>query len=566
MKIIRSGSTLIPLNDTDYGWCPSDESCYIVPGTRNSPNKCGIMNPSVKIVFFRGQVPAAVQPWHGHAFSHLFRLSETSSNRERRSFYDTFDWHAYEKKIAVFKKKHTLHTISLDSGLETAYVELPGSPASFFVRDIPAGQVREQLSACSGIRAFSKIASFDVVQKTSRIVDDNAKTIGFFLEEEYSPAGKNIEKPFLSLFSIQPLKGYQDEAEEFSEILASHGSFGDPFDFRELFRLLMNAAGRKIQGYSSKISLHLNPETSAHESARKVLHSALSTMKANEEGLKNNIDPEFLHDYRVAVRRTRSLLKQLNGVFSPEDTGYFLAGFSEIGKRSNNLRDCDVYLLRRDEFFNSLPDFLQQPLDRFFTDLEASRKRYHRQLCRYLESDECRTFFSDWGRFLANPALPGQDTAPGASLPTIEIANAGIRKAWKKVVRRGRIACREATDDELHELRICCKKLRYLLEFFASVYPVETVTPVIRQLKELQENLGTFVDYAVQIRFLRERLVTIVHGPESHLFAASTGGLITTLNRQKEETRALFHKAFRAFDDHETRRRFSELLENEALK
>ena len=74
-----------------------------------------------------------------------------------------------------------------------------------------------------------------------------------------------------------------------------------------------------------------------------------------------------------------------------------------------------------------------------------------------------------------------------------------IRKALKM---GGRI------DDDtpaarLHELRIQCKKLRYLLDFYSSLYDREAVARIIRALKKLQDNLGDFNDLEVQQKDLQ---------------------------------------------------------------
>jgi CHAD domain-containing protein len=47
-------------------------------------------------------------------------------------------------------------------------------------------------------------------------------------------------------------------------------------------------------------------------------------------------------------------------------------------------------------------------------------------------------------------------------------------------------------------LRIDAKKLRYLLEFFSELYPVETVRSLVKDLKRLQDILGGFNDMVVQ--------------------------------------------------------------------
>ena len=49
----------------------------------------------------------------------------------------------------------------------------------------------------------------------------------------------------------------------------------------------------------------------------------LDIMVANEPGMRADLDTEFLHDYRVSLRRTRSLLGQIKNVF-PADCGHTL--------------------------------------------------------------------------------------------------------------------------------------------------------------------------------------------------------------------------------------------------
>ena len=58
--------------------------------------------------------------------------------------------------------------------------------------------------------------------------------------------------------------------------------------------------------------------------------------------------------------------------------------------------------------------------------------------------------------------------------------------------------------EDLHELRKVGKELRYLLEFFASLYPPEVGKPFVKTLKGLQDQLGRFQDHEVQANKLRE--------------------------------------------------------------
>ncbi|MGB7511802.1 MAG: CHAD domain-containing protein [Pelodictyon phaeoclathratiforme] len=482
------------------------------------------------------------------------------SRKEVREFYDTFEWQAFNEGIAVVKKRRTLLLADLNTGKETSSLPFAGSPSSFFSDTLPSSHLKAKLTALTNIRAFIKLCSIDAISTSYRILDDNQKTIATLTSEVLSLASKEKQEPFAHIFSLFPLKGFGDEMELLEKSLSSNHHEVRELCFRELFVLNMHAAGRNIQDYSSKIQLDLDSDAPVHNSVRQLLQSTFSVMCANEEGIKRQIDSEFLHDYRVAIRRTRSILKQLKGVFDPEETTYYLNFFRELGKQTSALRDQDVYLLRQATYFDYLPPFLQPSLRPFFTDIALSRKKLHKTLCRYLASSEYRSFLGEWDAFAHRQSTPDPERSPNASLSTGDVALHTIKKAWKKVIRHGRQISRETTDAELHALRIDCKKLRYLLEFFSSIFPHKSVAPVIGQLKELQDNLGDFVDYAVQLHFLRERLSALSPGKEELLLAASTGALIATLFQKQEEVRSKFHKTFASFDHEKTSELFDDLL------
>ncbi len=58
---------------------------------------------------------------------------------------------------------------------------------------------------------------------------------------------------------------------------------------------------------------------------------------------------------------------------------------------------------------------------------------------------------------------------------------------------------------ELHDMRIACKRLRYLLEIFSVAF-TEDLDPIIDQVKELQDILGDIHDCDVQVPLLQRHL------------------------------------------------------------
>ncbi len=71
----------------------------------------------------------------------------------------------------------------------------------------------------------------------------------------------------------------------------------------------------------------------------------LAAMRWNEAGLRADLDSEFLHDWRVAVRRTRCLLGQLKQVFPAGETRRLRSELGWLARLTGPLRDLDVFLL-----------------------------------------------------------------------------------------------------------------------------------------------------------------------------------------------------------------------------
>ena len=84
-----------------------------------------------------------------------------------------------------------------------------------------------------------------------------------------------------------------------------------------------------------------------------------------------------------------------------------------------------------------------------------------------------------------------------------ELASHRITRVYRKMVKMGRAIDDDSPAEDLHELRKVGKELRYLLEFFSSLYPADVVKPFIKTLKGLQDQLGRFQDREVQANALR---------------------------------------------------------------
>jgi CHAD domain-containing protein len=126
-----------------------------------------------------------------------------------------------------------------------------------------------------------------------------------------------------------------------------------------------------------------------------------------------------------------------------------------------------------------------------------------------------------------------------------------IWRLYQRAVSEGRAIGPDTPAEALHELRKSCKKLRYLMEFFQSLFPARRIRSPIGALKTLQENLGNFQDYAVQIATLKRfghQMAAEGNAPPDTLLAM--GMLIEELERRQQAARAEFTDRFGKFDSH----------------
>ena len=153
----------------------------------------------------------------------------------------------------------------------------------------------------------------------------------------------------------------------------------------------------------------------------------------------------------------------------------------------------------------------------------------------------------DWETFLKKP-LPDSATARNAERAVIDLAGQRIYKNYKRVVKTGNKILANTEDEMLHFLRIECKKLRYLMEFFASLFPHKKIDALIGQLKNLQDNLGDFNDLCVQQEYL---LNIVTELPASQQQVKKTlvaiGSLIETLEEEKGAVKDAFARTFTDF-------------------
>jgi CHAD domain-containing protein len=488
--------------------------------------------------------------------SALRPLGEEPPRVLRRTLLDTFDWR-------VWQAGALLEAIADEGGLRLRWRWLErdapaleqDAPAEGigFARDLPPGPVRDEAAAAAGIRRLLPVLELNTEVRTLCLRNDDDKTVVRLRHQAARVRGASgaPEVALAPRLTLLPLKGYEDELAEVRALLED--GLGLAPAEAPLMVEALERSGRRPGDYSSKLDYRLDPGERADAAARRILLGLLDTLEANVPGTRANLDPEFLHDLRVATRRTRSALGQIKGVFPPAVVEDFKARFAWLQQVTGPLRDLDVYLLGFEGYRAALPAPLRPHLDPLRAYLRAHYDEAQAALARELESDTFDRLLRDWGGFLTSP-LPLDPEAPSAMRPAKALADERIWRMVRRVRREGRAITLESPAAEMHELRKSCKKLRYLMEFFQSLYPPGAVAGAIKLMKRLLDNLGDFQDLAVQADHLsaiardmdRESRVD----PDTLL---AMGALVGDLYRRQQAARADFAALFAQFDGDDNR-------------
>lgn len=485
--------------------------------------------------------------------SKVFEIEKITSEAGKDTYFDTFDGRLYKHGLYLTKRGNS-YTLSRSLSLEPlTSMDARLKKDFLFWHDFPTGQLQNELKKLIDIRALISLVTMNCKNQVFGILNKDEKLVARLIFQEVKPV--NAAKAS-SLFYLTPVKGYNKEYKGVKKILLDAGATPDNKD------LLQNLLPATSVSYTGKLKITLSPYMTTQRAFVAILRNLISTIRQNEQGIIKDVDTEFLHDFRVAVRRARSLFSQVKSVFPQEVTDRAKWDFATLGKMTNKLRDLDVYLLKRARYMDMLPKDLRPGIESVFRRLEIERKEEQKKLSRYLASASYKKTIIFWDDFLENRNSE-EIISSNSAVPVIETAKRSIFKKYRKVVKLGRLINDQTPDLDIHSLRIECKKLRYLLEFFSSLFTGKEITLMINHLKKLQNNLGDFNDLYVQQENLRKFLETDGH-KNKNLETMAVGGLIASLYKKQQKVRNQFSEKFKKFGGKENIEVYNKLFFQEA--
>jgi CHAD domain-containing protein len=489
-----------------------------------------------------------------------YALLEDDALVETLCYLDTFDWRLYDKGL-LCRRQGRSYVLTDFSGEYLLQADGPTSDQPLF-RDFE-GAMNEKLAEVIGVRALLPLVEIVRRRQSFQIVNhDQKRVLSGLLEQDHLMQEGGSPIPLGGSLRVEGVRGYSKIMAKVTAILQRQG-FEAGYSAERGLRSALAAMGRKPLDYCSQFSIRLDPTETIVQAAQKIFLQLLAGMERNIPGMIEDIDSEFLHDFRVALRRTRSLLGSLKKTVSGAEVESLQQELQKIGLVTGPVRDLDVYLLEESGYHAMLPEGLQEGLAVFFKGLRRQRVKEFRRLQKALQAKTFHQFLLRWRRYvedLETSLLPSDLTTGHETCKKVAVK--AIRKRLRAILKDGALIGPQSPDADLHSVRIQAKKLRYLLEFYRSLFPEPAMDSLVKSLKKLQDNLGSFNDLSVQQQMLARYQNGLADGEpkKAVLVAAALGGLITHLHEEQVNVRQKFDLAFAQFTTAENRKLFHSLV------
>ncbi len=480
-----------------------------------------------------------------------YRLTFGPARLVERCYLDTHDWRLWAAGATLTSETANGETslIWRPPNASTVTADLATPPR--FAADLPRGTLQREVQPLIGERALLPLAAVSVRQRAGAIRDGSGKIVarvwwerGHCLNLHRQPVGS----PFTNM-RLEGVRGYEGAWRALMAACQEAPFLQTPADGE--LQLAARARGRTPGDYSSRLDIQLVPELPAAEATRLILRRLLDTASANLAGTVEDLDPEFLHDLRVAVRRARSALGQLAGSYDATRYARLRDELRWLGGITGACRDLDVFLADLRSYQAELGSQIGGQLAPLVDEVARQRAEQHAALRTELTSPRLHRVLALWRRLTEPPRRVAR--TPEAQRPAAELGAERVQRAYRRMRRHARHLPVPAPPEGLHRLRIDAKKLRYLLEFFASLWGRRGVA-LIRHLKDLQDALGVFNDVAVQQRRLAETLQALLtRGEVAASTALAAGRLAALLEERQAAQRAAIAERLEVFFGREVR-------------
>lgn len=262
-------------------------------------------------------------------------------------------------------------------------------------------------------------------------------------------------------------------------------------------------------------------ETSGNNPAKDVpaaLRHQLTVIKQLEPGVILGLDNEFLHHYRIAIRRSRAIAESIQEVTRDNLLSRAIKQLKRHAKATGRLRDLHVLL----EDVPRLCQGNEELRTTLHTYFENEAEEEHARLLNKLNGKHYHDSMNDWQHLIDSRKFHKL-----AGKLTPKDIRKVVEQRIKQFNRRTAELMVTSPDEDIHRLRKLLKRIRYLMELDKAGWKGSLET-----LKGRQKLYGGFQDLRVQIELMEQ-----FRNNAPKALPAAISGLEDVLKQQKADVR-----------------------------
>lgn len=416
------------------------------------------------------------------------RLRPPKRIRLHDRFFDTPDWKFYRAltylrirtkgKTAEATIK-TFGTIDPGPRVRTELTE----PLSGELHELP-GQVGECIRALAGESPLREIFSHSTTRQVIRASDGETEIAEIAIDHTvFEKTGNELKR-----IEIESLCDNSEKLDQFISELASQ--------FKPCGRSKF-AEGLASMGLSLELSpsptLNIDFDSTIGELIQAAINVYSHRMKESEPAVRLGLDPEAVHNMRVATRRLRALLRLFRR-FLPASAMRVRRELAWLADALGPVRDLDVQL---QALIGVCTQAHVSDEDRaiIIAPLEARRSKARKELLDSLNSDRYSMLVAGLNVLQERAVSKRSRQSAVSVLPKV------LYRACSRALQDGSRVTNDSVGEQYHKLRLRCKRLRYAADVSRNLYG-KPARNFCKALVELQDVLGQHQDALVLIKTL----------------------------------------------------------------
>lgn len=410
-----------------------------------------------------------------------------------RTYLDTVDWRLFLRgEVLVDEQDNDAGRVLVlqTRSSERSDLRVPAASRPREASELPPS-LRQRVGRLVSPRALIDVGREHVDVWPLRLLDDDGKTVVHVdVERVDRERGPNLVR-----VQVRAVRGYEREARRL------RAAFDRQADLEAADDPMIVAA--RLGGAEPGVGLGPPPlrfDTSGTgtRALANVFEHLLAAVTAYEDGVCRQVDTELLHEFRIAVRRTRSTIRLAKSRLSVDITHVWDPDWAWLAETTSTPRDLDVLLFEIEAARDTATPEAKAGLDELGERIVGRRRTAQRTLERALAGDRYGTLKRGWRVAILELAQGASDDDTGQE----ELAGDLIAKAKKQLLRRAETVDSDSEASVVHGVRKRAKHLRYALELFGPLLPRGQVKTAVTTTKRLQADLGRFQDNDVHRRLI----------------------------------------------------------------